>query len=145
MLDRVLFVCVGNICRSPTAEALWNARRVSKGLAATGWSAGIGAEPGREIYTDAAELLVQSGIDASTHRSQPLRTSMLRDSSLVLVMEHWHKAELEKRAPFARGRIYCLGHWSDNEIPDPYGRSVETFRRVYQLIDQGVDEWLARW
>ena len=70
---------------------------------------------------------------------------MLRDSSLVLVMENWHKSELERRAPFARGRIYGLGHWSQMEIPDPYGRSLEVFQQVYGLIDQGVNDWLTRW
>jgi protein-tyrosine phosphatase len=145
MHDRVLFVCVGNICRSPTAEALWNFKRREQGLVATGWSAGLGAEAGREIHAEAGELLLLAGVDASEHRSQPVRSAMLRDSALVLVMENWQKAELERRAPFARGRIYGLGHWSRREIPDPYGRSAEVFRQVYALIDQGVNDWLNRW
>lgn len=144
MLDRVLFVCVGNICRSPTAEALWNFRRQANGLAASGWSAGLGADVGREIHADANALLRQAGVDATEHRSQPLRTAMLRDSSLVLVMEGWQKTEIERRAPFARGRVYRLGHWSHSEIPDPYGCPQEVFQHVYDLIHRSVDDWLER-
>ena len=144
MIGRVLFVCVGNICRSPTAEALWNNQRVAAGMDENAWSAGLGAQSGRPVHPEACRLLLNAGVDASEKRSMPLRTAMLRESELVLVMERWQKAELEQRAPFARGRIFCLGHWSQMEIPDPYGASEEVFRSVYDLIDRGVSEWFER-
>ncbi|MBM4201036.1 MAG: hypothetical protein FJ189_07100 [Gammaproteobacteria bacterium] len=78
MHDRVLFVCVGNIYRNPTAEALWNFKRQQIGPVANVWSTGIGAEAGRESHQDTGDLLLLAGVDASANRSQPLRSAMLR-------------------------------------------------------------------
>lgn len=144
MSERILIVCVGNICRSPMGEALWNHRRPQLGVAPTAASAGISARFGDEVHPFAANLLENQGIPVPTRRSRPLSTALLRESDLVLVMERWHKSAIEHMAPFARGRVYTLGHWQDFEVPDPMGEPEAAFRAVFELIDQGVSEWLRR-
>jgi protein-tyrosine phosphatase len=144
MAKRVLIVCAGNICRSPMGEALWNHRRMEFGIPTSAVSAGFAAIAGEAVHPVAKHLLLEKGIDLSGHRSRPLEPAMCREADLVLVMETWHKARLQRLAPFAWGRIYTLGHWQGYEIPDPYNASEATFRSVFQLIDQGVYEWLRK-
>lgn len=144
MTDRVLMVCVGNICRSPIGEALWNHRLKESGMPAAAASAGLSARFGDAVHPVSAQLLREQGIIVATPGSRPLRTAMLREADLVLVMERWHKTSLERLAPFARGRIYTLGYWQGFEVPDPYGEPEAAFRSAFELIDQGVWEWLRR-
>lgn len=144
MSERVLMVCVGNICRSPIGEALWNHRLKQLGRPAAASSAGISARHGDAIHPISAQLLEEEGIEVTQHESRPLRAAMLKEADLVLVMEHWQKSALERNAPFARGRIFTLGHWRDIEIPDPMGAPESAFRTAFKLIDQGVGEWLRR-
>lgn len=144
MDKRVLIVCAGNICRSPTAEALWNHWQAEIGEPVFATSAGFAATPGEAIHPISKRLLLERGIDIPDHRSRLLESAMLRDADLVLVMETWHKIRLQRFAAYARGRIYTLGHWQGYEVPDPYNGPEELFKHVFQLIDQGIQEWLQK-
>ncbi|MBP1152830.1 low molecular weight protein-tyrosine-phosphatase [Methylocaldum sp. RMAD-M] len=144
MDKRILIVCVGNICRSPMGEALWNHRRMEFEVSTSAVSAGLAATADRSIHPITRHLLLEKGIDVPEQRSRPLELAMLREADLVLVMETWHKAKVQRLAPFLRGRVYTLGHWQGYEIPDPYNASEAMFRSVFQLIDRGVCEWLRK-
>lgn len=144
MSERVLMVCVGNICRSPIGEALWNHRLKQLGLPGTAASAGISARLGDPIHPVSAQLLQARGVPVEGQGSRPLRTAMLREADLVLVMEYWHKSTIERMAPFTRGRVYLLGHWQGFEIPDPMGEPESAFKSAFERIDRGVCGWLER-
>src|SRR5690606_6892784 len=115
MFERILVVCVGNICRSPMAEALLRealpGRRVS--------SAGIGALVGEPADPLAVQLMRERGLDIGAHRGRQLDEPLLRENDVLLVMERGHREWIESRWPQARGRVYRWGHWSDFEVPDP--------------------------
>ncbi len=145
MRETILIVCVGNICRSPLGEALWNHRAAALGIESAARSAGLSARLGDPMHPTSLRLLQESGINPEReHMARPLRPAMLKEAELVLVMENWQRTALEKSAPFSRGRIFTLGHWQNVEIPDPMGEADEAFRLAFQLIDQGVGEWLRR-
>lgn len=145
MAEKILIVCVGNICRSPLGEALWNHRASALGINSTARSAGLSARFGDPMHPTSLRLLQESGISpAREHMARPLREVMLKQAELVLVMEQWQREALEKSAPFSRGRIFTLGHWQKVEIPDPMGKPDEAFQLAFELIDQGVTEWLRR-
>lgn len=143
MFKRILVVCVGNICRSPTAEYLLRQRLADTGIVVE--SAGLAAMTGRAMDATALEVLAEHGIDGSAHVARQLNDSMLRSAELVLVMEKRHVAAISQRAPQASGKTFMLGKWQgDINIPDPYRQRREAFEHVYELIDDSVSRWVER-
>lgn len=141
MFNKILIVCIGNICRSPTAEYLLRERlRASKTVVE---SAGLAALVDCPIEATAGELLLARGIDASAHRARQLDAAAIANADLILVMERSHLVALSKRSPQAVGRTFLLGKWhGDREVPDPYRQGRPAFEHAYRLIEEGVDSWL---
>jgi protein-tyrosine-phosphatase len=128
--DLVLFVCTGNTCRSPLAEALARrstaeALRVEDDdvLAHGLWfaSAGVSAYPGDPASDGSLESAAELGIDLAAHRSQPVTP------------------ELARRA----ARVYCLT--GSHDIGDPHGRDLRVYRRVRDEIRAAVAARRAQW
>ena len=146
MFKQVLVVCLGNICRSPTAEFLLRERLQQSGalpVEVQVASAGLTAMVGQPMEATAAKVLRQHGVDGSSHRARQLTPTMLRDSDVVLVMEKSHVAAVREMAPEFGGKVFLLGKWQANaSIHDPYGQQPEAFDRAYQLIERGVAGWL---
>ena len=138
-------VCVGNICRSPMAEALL-IDRLSGGkyTNVNVASAGVGALVGHEANTTAKELMFDQGIDVSMHRARQLNTELINEYDLILVMEKGHINAVHNIAPSSKGKVHLLGKWSDFEISDPYMQSRREFEVALELIERGVDEWIEK-
>lgn len=137
MFKRILFVCVGNICRSPMAEVM---ARHELGASFDIASAGVGAVVGRGAHPIAVELMRERGLDLSGHVARQLTAEMLREYELVLTMEPWQVREVERISMSAKGKVFRLGHWGGFDIPDPNGRSREMFVEVAKLIDRGLGD-----
>lgn len=142
MFKNILVVCIGNICRSPTAEYLLKHKLASKSELLI-HSAGLGALIDKPIDATAGQLLMENGIDASTHRGRQLRSSILLEADLILTMEQSHIKGINDIAPQVSGKTFLLGKWSQNEnVPDPYRKSREAFEHVFKQIDKFTDDWL---
>ena len=146
MFKRILVVCVGNICRSPTAEFLLRERLQQSNVPHSDVqvaSAGLSAMVGHPMEAIAAQVMRDHGVDGSSHRARQLTPAMVRDSDLVLVMEQSHLAAIGRMAPPTSGKVFLLGKWQgDTRISDPYRHERGEFDHVYQLIEQGVASWL---
>ncbi len=143
MFERILTVCTGNLCRSPMAEAWLRHRAGNERLKVS--SAGLSALVGEPAAEHAVTLLKQKGIDLSAHRARQLAPSHIVGADLVLVMERWQKAEVERLCPPARGRTYLLAHWQDGlEIKDPFRGSPAVFEECFEKINAAIDSWLER-
>ena len=141
MFKRILFVCVGNICRSPTAEYLLREHLAEGDFEVS--SAGLGAMVGYPIDPTAADLLREHGVDGSAHRGRQLTGEMLRRSDLILTMERSHTASIVRMAPEVSGKVFMLGKWqSEIDIPDPFRQPRSAFDLAYRMIEKGVGSWL---
>lgn len=142
-MDNILLVCVGNICRSPVAEALLKAQLPGKNI----WSAGLSALVGKPADPLACAIAAEHGVDISAHRAQQLTSWMCANADLVLVMEDGHRQELESQYPLARGKIHCLGNIGRDkafQIADPYRQPRTAFEAAHSAIEHGVNFWANR-
>lgn len=142
MFQKILITCIGNICRSPTAEYLLR-HRLGEGSKVQVASAGLGALTGHPIDACALELLREHGIDGTAHRARQLDRSLLRSADLVLAMERDHVGSITRMAPEASGKVFLLDRWqAGQDIPDPFRQSRPAFEHVYTLIDNSVNSWM---
>ena len=143
MIRHILVVCVGNICRSPMAEALLkSALRGQEEF--TVESAGLGALVGHPASEHSVELMDEMGIDITGHRARQIHPDMVSDADLVLVMEAGHRRAIDDADPTARGKVHRLGEWQDKDIDDPYRQPKEAFADALEDIKTGVASWAEK-
>lgn len=141
VFKRILTVCVGNICRSPTAEYLFRQHLSNRDIQVG--SAGISAMCDYPMDATAAQVMGEHGVDGSGHRARQVTPELLRESDLILGMEKSHLTALARLAPEASGKMFLLDKWvGARDIPDPYRQQRPAFEHVYTLIDQGIRSWL---
>ena len=107
----ILFVCTGNICRSPYAE-----RRLRQLLPAAGVeiaSAGTGAVVGSDIETETRDFLRQRGSDVAGFRARSVTPELLGSAELVLTMSRAHRGEVSRLNPASMRRTFALGDFAD--------------------------------
>lgn len=150
----VLFVCLGNICRSPTAEYVARTEFARLGLdmpvASRGlgnWHIGQGADP-RAVAAARAH-----GYDLTPHRARQFHDQDFNRFATVLAVDRATLAELRRRVhgdtPVPERFLVAAGlarprAGDSGDIPDPYTGSEEDFRAVVELIRRGVDGLAAR-
>ena len=143
MIRHILVVCVGNICRSPMAEALLrNALRGKEEFSVE--SAGLSALVDEPASEHAVALMSERGIDISSHRARQLQPELVNKADLILVMESGHKKAIETADVTVRGKVFRLGETSDRDIVDPYRRSRAVFEDVLEDIDEGIADWVKQ-
>jgi len=141
MFKRILFVCTGNICRSPMAEGLFKHYLETIHVNIDVSSAGLAAVVNKPATSSAQSLLRMRDIDISSHRARQLTRPMTLDAELILVMEISQKKQLERLYPYTLGKVFLLGKWGNFEVPDPYGGMLSDYENVLKLIDDGLYDW----
>ncbi len=139
---RVLFVCMGNICRSPMAEAVFRSLVVQHGLSDAFEidSAGTGDwHVGHPPHRGTLAVLRNQGIDASAQRARQILASDLDDFDYVVAMDAANVADIALLREAAPGRVRRLLDFapqrSERDVPDPYYDN--TFDRAYELVAEG--------
>jgi len=143
LFKKILVVCVGNICRSPTAELLLRNALATSPITVA--SAGLAARVGEGMEPAARELLEDRGHSAQAFRARQLTPDIVNESDLILVMEKEHVKQVLKIASHARGKVFLLGKWqSEREIQDPYRQGKAAFIHAHALIEDAVGSWAQR-
>ena len=141
MFNKILVVCVGNICRSPTGEALLKHLVPECEVR----SAGVQALVGKPADEQAKNIARLHGIEMEGHLARQLDSAMCHEADLILVMEKGHLEALTEIAPEARGKTMLFGQWiGQKDIPDPYRKSKEAFDYAYSLIEQAAQAWAKK-
>ncbi|MGY2441548.1 low molecular weight protein-tyrosine-phosphatase [Pseudomonas sp. SDO52101_S400] len=143
MFRKILVVCVGNICRSPTAELLL--RNALAPSTITVASAGLAARVGESMEVNARQVLEDRGQSAEGFKARQLTADIVNESDLILVMEKEHVKQVLKIASHARGKVFLLGKWqNEREIQDPYRQGQAAFIHAHALIEDAVGSWVQR-
>ena len=145
---RVIFVCSGNICRSPMAEALLASRSSEQELSLAPGSAGTLGIENHAADPDAIRALEETGLDLKNHRSRAITDELLVNAYAIVVMAPEHEEYLLSQHPDSAGAIvrlweFCAEGQSAGEIEDPLGRGLDEFRRIRDVVADGLDQWLA--
>ena len=142
-MKTVLFVCTGNICRSPMAEGLF--RHVTRGRNEFRvMSAGVGAVEGLPPSEHAVRALRELGIDISKQRSRMLTPEIVDEADYIFGMTHSHVDTILILYPQAAEKTFLLREFDEtldayeNDICDPIGGSLETYRACRDQIEQGI-------
>ncbi|HDX8379444.1 protein tyrosine phosphatase [Aeromonas salmonicida] len=141
MFEKILVVCVGNICRSPTGERLLRERLPNRQISSAGVSALVD-KPADKVASDVA---LEHGLSLDGHYARQLTRELCQDADLILVMEKGHISAVTAIDPGARGKTMLFGHWQGEcEVPDPYRLSREAYEHVYQLLLRCADGWVKK-
>ena len=141
---RVIFVCTGNICRSPMAEVVFRdlAQRQGLGSRIVSSSASTGEwHVGERADQRTLDALAARGYDGSLHRARPFTAASFAESDLVVALDRTHERILREwaRTDDQEGKVTLLMSFDRDadsmDVPDPYYADTETFNSVLAMIE----------
>ncbi len=139
-MKKLLFICTGNTCRSAMAEGICRAMAKERGDEVLAASCGLAAFAGDPASEYAVQAAAEYGADLKKHRSRPLNPYIVEEADAIYCMTGGHLARLLALYPDARDKASLLLEGQD--IPDPWGGDLETYRAAAKVIAGAVEQRL---
>ena len=141
-MKTILFVCTGNVCRSPMAEELLRAALKGNPNYRV-LSAGIGALDGQPVTEESVVAMAELGLDIAAHASQSLRVPLIESVDFIFTMTRQQQDAIQTLFPMAAEKTFLLREFEDAEIvgkdvADPIGQSLEVYRRTRDQIHRAL-------
>ena len=137
---RVVFVCTGNICRSPSAEAVLRHLVTAEGLPVEVGSAGTGGwHVGDDADPRTLKALRSRGYDLR-HAARQFRPPWHDEHDLVVALDAGHRADLQRERPGAE--VHLLRDWDPQgpgDVPDPYYGDAAAFEEVLDMVERSCE------
>ncbi len=141
MINSVLVVCVGNICRSPAGERML--ARACPDLRVE--SAGIAALAGHAADKTMSEVAKNHGLSLEGHIARQFTAEIAAGFDLILALEKGHIKVISEMAPAVSGKTMLLGQWlTAQEIADPFRNSLEFYELVYAQVTDACAAWASK-
>jgi len=134
----IIFVCTGNTCRSPMAEALLRKKTKLHTVSSAGLSVSF-PSPAAE---NAVAVMQEHGLDISAHRARPLTAEDIKQADLILTMTSGHRSILTAVFPEAAEKTFTLCEYAGTpgDIDDPFGGDMDTYRRCAAALAARIEE-----
>lgn len=143
MPPTILFVCTGNLCRSPMATGLFRKRLEEEGLAAAYEvrSAGVSAVEGSPASFNALRAMEEYGVDLGSHQAHLLTAEDVRGADVVVVMEEYHREAITRRLPEQAHKVHLLTELAgqSGDVEDVYGLDLDEYREVARELQALLD------
>lgn len=134
----ILFVCTGNMCRSPMGEYMLR-KRLPEGTRWVVASAGTMGADGMDASANAVEAMREIDIQMAEHRTRPLTREMLSESEVVIAMAQNHLDEILTLDPAAKEKVFLMRsfdpHADARDVPDPVGWDIDVYRGTRDILD----------
>ncbi len=143
-MKNVVFICTGNVCRSPMAEGFYRQLTESDDSIVAS-SAGISAFDGQAASRHSVEVMKHEGIDISGHTSRMLTPEIVDQATLIFGMTCGHRDAVQMMFPESREKVFVLREFLvgpdadfDLDVSDPIGGSLDEYVRTRNLIKEAL-------
>lgn len=140
-MEKIIFICTGNTCRSPIAEGLFRAHGGEEITGLIAFSAGLFTQEGMPVSENAVTAAAERGADIADHHAHILTPELAREARYLVCMTGAHYDRICEMLPQEADKVFTL---LPQDIPDPFGGNLDTYRQAAAVIDAGVKSIIER-
>ena len=140
-MDKIVFICTGNTCRSPMAEGLFKSLNGEQKTGLEAISAGIFTNNGMPASENAVIVAKELGADISNHKSQMLNGDIVNDAKYLVCMTGAHYDQILLKFPNVSDKLFTL---LPTDIDDPFGGNIDEYRSCATQIKSAVESIIER-